>query len=274
MPNLRIIHNNAADRATLSASTTAGTLAAGNLLTDLKGQFHRSTGTSVTYTLTWAALEAVGGVALPATNLTAAATLRVRGYSDAAGTALVIDSGTAPACPGHSLSAADWPAPLNGNSFAYGGLAKAVRWLASSVNVRRLVIDLVDAANPAGFIDCARIVAGAWWSPRYNAQYGAACTLQDNTVNRRSDAGDLLSDRAPVHELLPLDLKLMPEADRATLARLIRRNGVYRPVFLALMPEDGTQLEQDSMIYGKRANSPLGFDFYNAFSHKFDMEGW
>ena len=35
MANLRIIHNNAADRATLAASTTAGSLAAGNLLTDL-----------------------------------------------------------------------------------------------------------------------------------------------------------------------------------------------------------------------------------------------
>ena len=148
-------------------------------------------------------------------------------------------------------------------------------WLAAHFNVRRLVIDLVDTGNPAGYIDCARIVAGAWWSPTYNAAYGVACTLKDNSANTRSDAGDLLSDRAPVHELMQLDLKAMPEADRARVAQLIRRNGVTRPVFLALMPAAANpEAEQDTMIYGKRANSALGFDFYNAFSHKFEMESW
>ena len=274
MTNLRIIHDNAADRSTLTASTTAGSLLAANMLTNLKGQAHRSTGTSVTYTLTWAATQSVGGVALPATNLTAAATMRVRGYSDTAGTTLVIDSGTSTACPGHSLQAADWPAPLNSNSFAYGGLAKAVKWLNAHYNVRRIVIDLVDTGNPAGYIDCARIVAGAFWEPVYNAEYGVTSSLQDNSTNTRNDAGDLMSDRAPAHELLSLNLQLLPETDRATIARMIRRNGVYQPIFLALLPLDGTQAEQDHMIYGKRANSALSFDFYNAFSHKFEMEGW
>ena len=48
MPNLRLIHDNAADRATsLAASTTSGALVAANLQNDFKGQVHRSTGTSV-----------------------------------------------------------------------------------------------------------------------------------------------------------------------------------------------------------------------------------
>ena len=81
MSNLRIIHANYADQATtLTASTTSGSLAASYMQTDLKGQAHRSTGTSVTYTLTWTNGVTLGAVALPATNLTAAATLRVRLY--------------------------------------------------------------------------------------------------------------------------------------------------------------------------------------------------
>ena len=67
MPNLRLIHDNAADRATsIAASTTSGALVAAYLQNDFKGQVHRSTGTSVTYTLTWTAGETVGAVALVA----------------------------------------------------------------------------------------------------------------------------------------------------------------------------------------------------------------
>ena len=76
MPNLRLIYDNVASSATLTASTTAGTLAASNMLTDVKSVVHRSTGTSVTYTMTWTANQTVGGVALPATNLTSTATIR------------------------------------------------------------------------------------------------------------------------------------------------------------------------------------------------------
>ena len=54
MSNLRLIYDNATDRATsISASTTSGALVAANLQNDFKGQVHRSTGTSVSYTLTW-----------------------------------------------------------------------------------------------------------------------------------------------------------------------------------------------------------------------------
>lgn len=54
MANLRIIYDNAADRATLTASTTAGALAATNLQRDEKAAIWRSTDTTATLTATWA----------------------------------------------------------------------------------------------------------------------------------------------------------------------------------------------------------------------------
>ena len=46
MSNLRLIYDNATDRATsISASTTSGALVAAYMQTDMKGQVHRSTGT-------------------------------------------------------------------------------------------------------------------------------------------------------------------------------------------------------------------------------------
>lgn len=275
MPNLRLIHDNAADRATVSASSTAGSLAPGNLLTDLKGQVHRSIGPSVTYTLTWAAFETIAGVALPACNLTADATIRVRGYDAAAGGALLVDSGVQYACPGAALELWDWTLPLNSNAFAFGGAAKAVCWLGDHYALKRLVIDLVDPDNPAGCIDCARLIAGSYWSPQYNASYGATVSVEDASKSSRNDAGDLMTDRAASSETMRLDLAYMPSADRARMLQIMRSSGTARPVFISLVPASGDPLlEQDSMIYGKRQNAPMAFSSFNAYGTSITIEGW
>ena len=289
MSNLRIIHNNAADRASITASTTAGTLAAANMLTDLKGQVHRSTGTSVTYTLTWTTPETVAGVSLPACNLTADATVRARAYD--AGGNLLFDSGAQYACPGPALDAWDWTLPLNnnsfsgglwnwptansGNAFAYGGAARTVVWFDSHYAASRIVIDLVDTNNAAGYIDCARVIVGGYWSPQYNAGYGAMTGLNDGSKNSRNDAGDLLTDRFATSETLKLDLHFMPSQDRARMTQIMRSTGMARPVLVAVIP-DGSDplLTQDTLIYGKRQNSAVAFEFYNAFSSNLTIEGW
>jgi hypothetical protein len=276
MPNLRIIHANYADQATsLTASTTSGSLAASLMQTDRKGEAHRSTGTSVTYTLTWTGGVTLGAVALPSTNLTSAATMRVRLYSATSGGTLLLDTGTNTACPGLAAGPWTWTAAYDANAFAYGYLSKAVAWFAATAGVKRAVIDLVDTGNPAGYIDCARLVAGPWWSPTWNAEYdGLSTTLVDNTTNARNDAGDLPSDRAPVHQELTLRLPMLPEADRSQLAQIMRANGVWKPIFLSLMPAAGTAAEQDHMVYGKRQNSAFDSPGFARYAHTMTIEGW
>lgn len=276
MPNLRIIHDNAADRATTAvASTTAGTLVMAYTQNNYKGQAHRSTGTSVTYTHTWTNGESIGGTGLPATNLTASATVRQRLYSDVAGTALIADSGIIFACPGLNLGLWDWSLPLNSNAFAFGGLSKSAVWFDAHWFAKKSVIDIVDTTNPAGYIDCARIVMGPYFEPSRNADWGVQSGVVDTTKTSRNDAGDLLADRGTLHDSMSLNLKMIPEADRAQLMRIFRSSGVGRNMFLSLLPNNANSvLEQDHMIYGKRANSPVSFDFFGAFSNKCDMEGW
>lgn len=276
MPNLRLIHDNAADRATsLAASTTSGALVAAYLQNDFKGQVHRSTGTSVSYTLTWTNGETVGGVALPATNLSASATIRVRLYSDTGGTTLIADSGTVNACPGLNLGLWNWALPLNGNAFAFGGASKSAVWFSAHYFARRCVIDLVDTGNTAGYIDNARLVVGAYWEPAYNARYGAQVSVVDRTSNSRNDAGDNLADRGTQHDTLSLSLEWLGETDRARLMQIMRNAGTARNVFVSLLPGWVDPVaEQDHMIYGKRANAGVSFDHYALFSNKIDIEGW
>ena len=276
MSNLRIIHANYADQATtLTASTTSGSLAASYVQTDLKGQAHRSTTTFVSYTLKWTGGVSIGAVALPATNLTSAAAMRVRLYSDTALTTVIADTGIITACPGLAATPWTWTATRNVNGFAYGVLSKAVAWFAQNYSgVKGCFIEIDDPTNAAGYIDCARLVAGPWWQPEWGAEYGCTTTVVDNSTNARTDAGDLPSDRAPMHQELTLNLPALSEAERAELMQILRANGVWKPVFVSLMPRKGTAAEQDYMVYGKRKNAPIAHPFFERFTAAMEIESW
>ncbi len=80
MPNLRILYDNAADRATITASTTAGSLAASNLKIDKKSKVWRGAAATTTgrLTATWTTPESLGLMAIPFCNLSATATVQIR----------------------------------------------------------------------------------------------------------------------------------------------------------------------------------------------------
>lgn len=275
MSNLRIIHNNAADKSAISASSTAGALVAANMLTDYKGQVHRSVGTTVTYTLAWFASQAIGGVAIPACNLTADATIRVVGYTAGAGGTVVMDSGPVLACPGMPLGLWDWTQPLNANAFAYGGAAKTSVWFAAQPVVKRLEITLTDTNNAAGYIDCARLVVGGFWEPQVSPGFGITLSVEDATKNTRNDSGDFLTDRAAMNDAVSFRLEQMDPSDRAEFHRIIRSCGVHRPILVAVEPDDDDPLlKQDSLIYGKRENSPMSFTSWNRFDSGVTLQGW
>lgn len=275
MANLRVIWDNAADRATtLSASTTAGTLAAANLQNDFKGQVHRSTGTSVSYTATWSAGEVIGGIVLPMTNLSPSATIRVRRYSDTGLVNMIDDSGTLTAAPGLTLDMWNWSQPLDANAFAYAGFSKAAVWM-TPATVKGLLIDLVDTSNAAGHIDCARLIAGNYWEASKNPSYGAKMSVSDTSKSARNDAGDLLSDLGVKYETLNVNLALLSAADRAYLLRILRSAGTSRNILVSVYPGSGNStLEQDHTMYGKRSNSDISTDFYNQYSNTLQMESW
>jgi hypothetical protein len=275
---MRIVYDNVTNATSqLTASTTSGTLVAANLLTELKGQVHRSTGTSVTYTARWTLNQRVGCVALPCTNLTATATMRVRLFSDTDATVLVSDSGTAVAVPGFNLDPKLWPTARNANSFAFGGGVKAVCWFTSQpTNIRAVVIDLVDTANPAGYIDSSRLVIGDYWSPTYNIQNGVQLEVVDNSETSRRDSGDLVTDRSFVYDNLSFDFSLLTDLDKNNLLRIVRNVGTHDNIFVSLFPSDpSATTEHDSSIYGKRSSSSaVTYQLFSYYAHQMQLTGW
>ena len=275
MPNLRILYDNAADRnLTLTASTTAGTLAASNLLTDIKSQVWRSTGTSATLTATWANAELIGCVALPFCNFTSTATIRVRGYTNVGDATPLFDTGTVLACAYAPFGLWDWGlAPLGVNAFSYGGGAYANVWISPNW-VKQLVIDLIDTANTKGYLEAARLVTGAYWSPALNADYGAAVTVVDNSTHLRSDAGDLMTDTGTRTRKMTFSLSQMASADRAKMMSILKGNGMPKPMYVSLYPESSDPvLEQDHQVYCKlSANSAVSVPFFNVYAAPLELE--
>lgn len=79
MPNLRIIYDNAVDRAaSLTATNTSASYPLANLQTDVKSDVWRATGTSTAVAATWASPEPIQAIAWPICNWSPAATQRVR----------------------------------------------------------------------------------------------------------------------------------------------------------------------------------------------------
>ena len=283
MPNLRIIHDNAGDRAALTASSQAGTLSPANLQRDSKGTVLRATGTGQTITATWPSQECIACVALIFTNMTSSARMRVRGYERLDGSAPAIDTGWVMPCPEAPLGSYPFgELPLGWNAYTWGGTntwargggSDAVAWFAP-VFVRQLVIDVYCPDLPEGYIEVSRLVAGNYWSPENNAEYGASLQMQDTTEVYRTAAGTAKTAVGVSSEKLSINLGHLTADDRARLMRILRECGPVRPLLFSLFPENlDPLLEQDHMLYGRVANlDAVATPYYDTYSAPLQIEG-
>lgn len=273
MPNLRIVYNNVAEKATtLTASSTANGLVASNMLTEYKGQVHRSSSTSVVYTITWSTPQLIDCVIMPCTNLSSTAQIRVKLYSDAAGTALIKDSGTVLAVSTSSIETSRWNGILNCNTFAFGGLTKAAIWLSSAVSAKRCIIEVTDTNNLAGYIDNSKLVIGKAWSPKYNLEDGFQHVIVDSSKVVRADSGDSVASIGTVSEGLSFNYTLIPETDRKDLLKIFKTVGIFKNIYIAALPE--TTMDNDIAVYGKLKQLSYSQKLFAFYSSTAEIESW
>lgn len=274
---LRVVYDNAANNGTLTSPNTTATLPVANLQNDRKSRVARSTGLAWQLELVFPANTMINMVALAFTNLTGNAAMRVRGY---ASPSAVVDTDTpdwdvvaAPCCAAPYSARQDGIGALGANGFALGAYAHAYRWFAGGA-VRKLVINVQDGSNTAGYIEAARLICGDYWTPTFNPDYGATLTFADTSKNERSDAGDLLSEIHHRYKKLTLSMTQMPAADREVIADFFQVNGLYRPLFVSLFPEDPDPVrEQAYTLYGKLTQmAAITASAYNQYAWPIEIE--
>jgi hypothetical protein len=238
---LSILHTNRADSATLSVSPAENALfPIARTKTLDRNETLRTTGVSAQQLrAVWPANVSVNAVVLAHHNLTAAATWRVRLYSDAAFTTAIYDSTTVTAYDSAGIGALDGITDASFREYK-----NSVLWLPSTqTTVRSMTIDLTDAANPDAYLSAARLMAGLYRELDWNFDWGHPLNLVSPTTTTRAVGGARLSQyNGPVTRTIEVPLNGLAEADAAFLFDLIRVDELSGDMFVSLFPNAGGHL--------------------------------
>lgn len=268
--NLRVIYQNWADLSatTIVASTTAGTTTTSNLKLDTKSKVWRSIGITATLTVTLSSAKIMGGIVLPFCNLTSEARISVTIDS-----VLVVDNILA--APYQALGGWSWgELPLGVNAYAYGAGTYARAWFPQQSGTV-VVITITDTNNTAGYIECSRLVLGAYWSPTYNTSFGLSMAMKDLSSHERSEAGDMLSNRGIRYNSMTFDLKYLTAADRLQFTSILRGGGLANAMFISLFPDNSEDWakEQTFQIYGKLPSlAAISHPIFGMYSTQVEIE--
>lgn len=272
MANLRIIYNNIADYATITASSTASGFSTDNLKNTQKTSVHRSTENTLTYTLTWSSLQSLDGIALPATNLKAGATIRVQGYVDQPETRLVFDTGAPlPACKDREILVYNNDSQPSYTSFGFGGATRTSVWLPRPSSVTRIVISLTNSYP----IDCARLVVGKYWESTRQVSRGIDIGYLDSSEITTTRSGNTYEDRKPIQETLRFDLEYINDADRQQVQKIMRSWGSSGLLYVCLFPDNSNpETTQTYSIYGRNNTNSIQYQYHKLYSTSMDLIGW
>jgi hypothetical protein len=276
MANTRIISSNAADRATLTASSTAGVLVASNMQNNKTSSVYRSAAgvTTITITGTMSAAESASGAALLG-NFSPTAAIRVQLYDATSGGTMVLDTNTlqpgALACPAPVIRLEGWTAAQSASAYAYGGGAIARIWFALTPFLR-FVITITDTSNLQGCIEVPRAYVGAYWEPSHNPSTLSATDV-DSTIFGESDSGDAIVQAGTIKRKVPISFEFLPASDRTILANMLRNSRAY-PIFLSVFPGGADlSLERDHTVIGYRTgNSDIEVQMAITYGTKIEVE--
>lgn len=273
MANLRVIYNNLADAAIITASTTASGFSVDNLKNTQKTSVHRSTGAAVTYTLSWGSPQSINCVALPATNLQAGDTVKIVAYTQIGDTEAIYETDYLQACTGRVTTLYNKTALPTYVDFGFGGATKTSVWFNKSYTIQQLVITLT--STTVSQIDCARLICGSYWQSTRQVNNGIQLGYEDLSEITTTRSGNTYEDRKPITETMQFDLEYLPDADRKQLQALMRSWGSSALIYYCVFPDNANpELTQSYSIYGRSNSNSLQYQFFSYYNTNLDIKGW
>lgn len=225
-----IAWDNKADDASLATDSEQASLPASNVQNaHLSRKWQTATGVKSAYLLLdLGSSLSCALLALLGTNLTASATVRLRGsVTDATATgSLAYDSGTIAA----------------GVVAGYGAAYKAFSAIAS----RYWRLDVADSTVDDN-LAVGRVFLGPSWAPAINMQLGASWRSHDPSRRQQSSGGQTWADVRPQERVFKFTLDFETEAEMfANAFAMARAQGITGDV-LAIDDIDGTYLSQKAV---------------------------
>lgn len=233
---------------TLSGGTWSSSLPLTNLQDRRLAKVARSsnaTAAATQFDVDLGVARTVGLVAIPKHTMTSAGTVRVRGYTSAGHAGNVYDSGTLTPWPA-GLTAED----VNGLNIPFVVLP--------ATSARYWWVELTDTANPAGYVDVARLVIAGAYTPAINMSYGAALGLETETSRTVTDGGAALYNERPVRRIVTGVLDHLTDAEGlASFLRMQHQLGTAGQLFFMWDSADTTYKWTRSFLAVHRTLSAL-----------------
>lgn len=143
---------------------------------------------------------------------------------------------------------AAWPAGVTLEQS--DGLNVPALYLCSAdVTARYWRVEVADTANPAGYIDLARLCICAGWQPTINFEYGAKLGLTDSTTHTETDGGAVIHGVRPTRRTAMAQFSNLPEDEALASAFDFQRlAGTSGQLFFVYDPTDTTHIWRRSFL--------------------------
>ena len=267
MANVSLLWSKPTDGGAYSGGNWTTTLPLANLAEADVRRVARSTGVTASDTRFRVDLNAVMPVSISDFvllnhNLTTTATVRFVVTSDAADAspaARTLDTGILPVwVPTVVAGTLPWGVwPWNGIDLtAYPTGTAFFHRSGQSGLGRYLWVYLADAANPAGYVQLGRFMAGAAWSPRTNAAYGASIQWIDPAEVKRTRGGRRLVNQRPRFRQFEMSFERLTQDEALGIAfEVDRQLGKGGNFYLAMDVDEAGQFRFRRSIYAALVDS-------------------
>jgi len=143
-----------------------------------------------------------------------------------------------------------------------------------SISAQYVLVEINDAANPAGYFSLSRCILAPAWSPPINMEYGAQGGWDASLTNvTKSKGGVKFFEVNPKFRICNFTLDTTEAVGTAWLMEIQRKIGLDQELFFIFNPDDATMLEQSrSFLATMKALSAIEFPFFDRNTHAFQLE--
>lgn len=133
---------------------------------------------------------------------------------------------------------------------------------------------ITDTANPAGYIEIGRFMAGASWSPAVNAAYGASIRWIDPGEARRTRGGRRLVSARPRYRQFEISFGRLTQDEAFGVAfELDRQLGKGGNFYLSMDPDEAGVFRFRRSIYAALVDTaPVAIPRWNAWTWQITAE--
>lgn len=250
---------------TLSSGNWSASLPLANLQDRRLSKVARSTNAlaaSTQFDVDLGVARAIRVIAIPKHSISSTGTVRVRG-SNTAGVF------TSPVYDSTALAA--WPVGVTAEDTEGMNLAFILA-LGAAQTARYWRVEVVDTANPAGYIDIARIIIAGGWEPTVYFSIGAKLGLETETTRELTDGGAAVYNEKAKRRTASFSIELIPETEAIQQGFAMQFiAGTSRQIMFVWNANDTTLMRYKSFLAVLRELSPIEYPAWDRNSLAFSL---